>query len=1417
MTMEEHEKEEKTQVSFIHRSFMNNTTNKRNLGKLRCRERYSRHRILSSSSLESIPTHSLLTTPSLEVFILPDAMFLRKYLKFWEELVVILRAHNKQNDNARSDSDGNKNKNEMRYTLILLESVAEAMDARSGSGIENPNMNERDRVCRLVNRSIVSESENNDVIMEGDSTVKVFCDLSYREVTHEFDKSEFEEMMEMAILLRSKYALHRASRLLSNLYNGKRRQRQQQSSSFIVLSSEEEDTINYPSQNNNNVKVLSTIDEFLNHLFDEYNSVVTQEEYHHLVEMITSCNLIYEERNNPSLLNLTDENDEENTPPSEEEISSRVLSDIENETSTILKGILEIPKKSRKEPYVSCNTSFNQQKYFITGEIRAFPGDTVVIQVLPKSQWKGVPISTRKLVFHSSDDDGDDDPNKKEKDNDLDQINRQNIHDLEGDSNNKVPTAKILKIAKETGRRKIVATHVVYKASSSPNTQNTILVTPMDIRYPKIRVSSKYGHSKNRMLIQIDDDSNDWRTDSSNKYPNGHFIKDLGPIGDFHTEMNCLLYEHELYDDFRVPFSLSALSCLPASPEIIIPSNEVNCRRDLRNIPGLYIYSVDPPGCQDIDDCMSARMISATELEVGVHIADVSYYVKQGSALDLEALRKSTTFYLTHDRYDMLPSLLSSNLCSLHGGKDRFAVSVLWILERDGETGEWGHVPKSTWVGRTIIHNCQAMTYDQAHNILHSLSPDDKEKDIPPLTAGAPVSPKLIPDLYKSLSFLTDISIARQSVREEHGGALSTDLSSASAELKFDFTLSSGGELEIHQVKPKKDLQIHHTIAELMIWANSTVAERIHSYFPQISLLRIHDTVEKDTQELETVIQKASTSGSTHQTTTNKKFNLALSLKQFKEATTQINNKKEKKQSSNSSNKYDENGKLVSTYVQSLAVRVLSEAKYVCTGGPIPKNEWRHFGLGIDFYTHFTSPIRRYADIIVHRLLLESIQMDANNGSVKEKTKMNTTNSNRGVAIPESSAISILRGGGLVESVGHRYNAEMDKSDFLDTLMNTTETAKITSTTINPPIIHHAPTIMLYTTKEINDICERINHQNRKSKILGQECQTLFLSLYFQKNSIVTSAVIIGLRQNGLLVYVPKFNFRGPVFLTTADDNESREELVLDPRFIGLTMKDGDPYSKNEGGNADESQVVVPYRRFPGGKCVLKNSNDDDDRTSSYLSIEGIHNAKRQCKLHLLDVVTVQLSSYDNNNESSMKNTHARVSLPRIHLIFKASQKMNSTSKHLKTAMTEGESSKNQQKYVEGEETKEDSLGQPQLPQKIHRDNHHQKEGERVPSVYEIIHSIEIVPNIPPTNNRKKKEQKTQRQQTMPGRFVFNSSFLINHHDSERETQSNITSAQKVDYSSYDTSKNIERDITARIQRKAAEKRNTRRSAAHKR
>ena len=226
------------------------------------------------------------------------------------------------------------------------------------------------------------------------------------------------------------------------------------------------------------------------------------------------------------------------------------------------------------------------------------------------------------------------------------------------------------------------------------------------------------------------------------------------------------------------------------------------------------------------------------------------------------------------------------------------------------------------------------MTYDQADNILKGKPPESQgQPHPPPLTAGSPVTRSLIPSLKKDLSILTNLARKMRKLREERGGAVDlTGGESGGSELKF--TLESGIP---QKVVPKEDKEIHHTIAELMILANSYVATKLHEVFPTSALLRIHRSVED--ARLHELKEVLSTLDINLESTNGKE--LALALNQAK------------KRAGNSA---------FQSLILSLATRSMTEAQYVSTGSREQGSELRHFGLGLEKYTHFTSPVSMMSD-----------------------------------------------------------------------------------------------------------------------------------------------------------------------------------------------------------------------------------------------------------------------------------------------------------------------------------------------------------------------------------------------------------------------------------------------------------------------
>jgi exosome complex exonuclease DIS3/RRP44 len=325
------------------------------------------------------------------------------------------------------------------------------------------------------------------------------------------------------------------------------------------------------------------------------------------------------------------------------------------------------------------------------------------------------------------------------------------------------------------------------------------------------------------------------------------------------------------------------------------------------------VASVDPPGCKDIDDALHCTLLPNGNYEIGVHIADVTYFVKANSALDVEASERCTTVYLVEKRTDMLPGVLTEVLCSLVAAQDRLAFSVIWEVEPKS-----GRV-LSTQYCKSVIHSKASLSYQQAWNLI----------------AG-----KGNEELAVSLRRLLEVSKVLRQKRIENGA-----LELASTEVKF----------ELDQDKHGKDISLYKTyetnsmVEEFMLLANVAVGEKIVSSFPAYSVLRRHPPPKlSDLSQLSSRLEKLG-----HHLEYTNSLALANSLNQIKSPDPYLN-----------------------TLIRMQVTRCMNQAVYFCSS-EFDRLEYRHYGLAAEIYTHFTSPIRRYADVLVHRLLAAALDVES--------------------------------------------------------------------------------------------------------------------------------------------------------------------------------------------------------------------------------------------------------------------------------------------------------------------------------------------------------------------------------------------------------------------------------------------------------
>ncbi|CAG0897653.1 unnamed protein product [Darwinula stevensoni] len=342
------------------------------------------------------------------------------------------------------------------------------------------------------------------------------------------------------------------------------------------------------------------------------------------------------------------------------------------------------------------------------------------------------------------------------------------------------------------------------------------------------------------------------------------------------------------------------------------------------------IFTIDPETARDLDDAVSCERAGNGLYEVGVHIADVSFFVPEDTPLDQEARNRATSVYMVQKVIPMLPRPLCENVCSLNPSEDRLALSVVWTVDADGNV-------RDERFGRSIIRSCVKLSYGHAQSIIDAR--DLRELDactFPPVTGSHDLA-----EVYEKVKMLHGIS-QKLRARRFRNGALRLD------QPKLSFTLDHGTGMPngffVYELKESNRL-----IEELMLLANMAAAHRIYRAFPHVAVLRNH--VPPQENMLENLREVLAAYGIVIDTSSSTAIQTTLDAYagkgEFNEARLAI---------------------LVSLFAKPMQL-----AKYFCTGMKQDEAEFHHYALNVPMYTHFTSPIRRYPDVLVHRLLAASL------------------------------------------------------------------------------------------------------------------------------------------------------------------------------------------------------------------------------------------------------------------------------------------------------------------------------------------------------------------------------------------------------------------------------------------------------------
>ena len=583
---------------------------------------------------------------------------------------------------------------------------------------------------------------------------------------------------------------------------------------------------------------------------------------------------------------------------------------------------------------------------------RAMDGDVVAVELLPESEWRRPGNKIAKPGEEHKD--GKEDDKEDDKENETVSLAPAVAEDADDGSAVKakredgvVPTGRVVGVVKRNWRERgyaacidigpgaagAAASKAAQDATTAAARASRLLAVPQDRRLPKIRIQTRQAAAlvDQRIVVVIDS----WPADSP--FPEGHYVKSLGKLGDADAETAAVLLEADVDDR---PFAPAVHACVPPLPWSFDERTHLQAqphREDLRN---LRVCSVDPPGCRDIDDALSCRPLDDEGmpglLELGVHIADVTSFLHPDTAMDDEAKRRGTTTYLVQRRLDMLPKPLTEDICSLRGGVERLTFSVFFRFDAKTGLPVPGVEPRFT---KAVIKSAAALTYAEAQTMM-----DDPNDDSP-----------LANDLRR-------INACARSLRKRRidAGALTL----ASPEVRFEMDKETNQPLDVGMYVTREANQM---VEEMMLLANVASAERILRAFPSHALLRRHPTPAP--RMFDPLLKACRAAGVDVDVSTSKK--LADSLDAAVRPDDQYFN----------------------TLLRIVATRCMSQAVY-CVSGAHSVNDRVHYGLAAPLYTHFTSPIRRYADVVVHRLLNAALGLERAHASLQDSEALKAVSDN---------------------------------------------------------------------------------------------------------------------------------------------------------------------------------------------------------------------------------------------------------------------------------------------------------------------------------------------------------------------------------------------------------------------------------------
>ena len=413
------------------------------------------------------------------------------------------------------------------------------------------------------------------------------------------------------------------------------------------------------------------------------------------------------------------------------------------------------------------------------------------------------------------------------------------------------------------------------------------------------------GDVKSGMVVLVE--LKDWPEKADS--PIGKIIEVLGEAGAHETEMQSILAENGLPREFP-----KEVEDFANQIDTSIQEEEIKKRRDMRDT---LTFTIDPKDAKDFDDALSFKTLENGNYEVGIHIADVSHYLQPGSILDDEAYERATSIYLVDRVVPMLPEVLSNNACSLRPNEEKYTFSAVFEIDKNAKVLD-------QWFGRTVTYSDARFAYEEAQYII-----ENRSADIPAEISIQDKKYTTKPEIVDAVVTLDKLAKIMRKQRMKNG-AISFD----KVEVKFNLD-ENNDPIGVYFKTAK---EANKLIEEFMLLANKKVSEFIGKQNPKKTFVyRCHDEPNDDKlAALEKLVGK---------------FGHKLNLKDKKSISTSLNGLLESVQ-----------GKKEQNLVDTLTIRTMSKAYY-------STKNIGHYGLAFDYYSHFTSPIRRYPDVMVHRLL----------------------------------------------------------------------------------------------------------------------------------------------------------------------------------------------------------------------------------------------------------------------------------------------------------------------------------------------------------------------------------------------------------------------------------------------------------------